>query len=172
MLKLNLLDAKIYLKIWIPGIVDLLLLFYSTTLKKNFIALCLGWLVDWSYRDQATHAVYTGTEIYTNKCKDNQVCVGCICRQNRYFIKYYAILGSVFMENDYHSCENAATSKYYTKLILVVIWNDYHFCENSNYSKYHAILIPVIEKWPPFLWQFWYLSEYLNYSRYQTRKSN
>ena len=37
------------------------------------------------------------------------------------FIKYYAILGSVFMENDYHSCENAATSKYYTKLILVVI---------------------------------------------------
>ena len=25
------------------------------------------------------------------------------------------------MENDYHFCENAATSKYYAKLILVVI---------------------------------------------------
>ena len=37
------------------------------------------------------------------------------------FIKYYAILGSVVMGNDYHFCENSATSKYYTKLILVVI---------------------------------------------------
>ena len=28
------------------------------------------------------------------------------------FIKYYAILGSVGMENDYHFCKNSATSKY------------------------------------------------------------
>ena len=85
MLKLNLLDAKIYLEIRIPGIGHLLLLFYSTMLKKNFTGLCLERLVVWSYRDQATHAVDIGTEIYTHKCKDNQVCVGCICRQNRYF---------------------------------------------------------------------------------------
>ena len=37
------------------------------------------------------------------------------------FIKYYAILGSFVMENDYHFCENSATSKLYAKLIYVVI---------------------------------------------------
>ena len=37
------------------------------------------------------------------------------------FIKYYAILGSVFMENDNHFSEYSATSKYYVILIPVVM---------------------------------------------------
>lgn len=140
-----------------PGIGHLLLLFYSTTLKNISQPFSLDdqliGLTEIRLPMQYIH-VQSCTPTSARITKSALVA---FADRTDIFIKYYAMLGSVVMENDCHFCENAATSKYYAKLILVVIEmtiisakillilnimqyffllqkNDHHFCENFGIS--------------------------------------